>query len=115
MDELKPIVRHVTEVEPVPCPCGQSTRIITRADGAAVGLHVTELSGARKHYHEHTTEVYYVLEGEGQIELGEDVFDVRAGHAVYIPAGVPHRTIGVLKAIVVSAPAFDPNDEHLCD
>jgi quercetin dioxygenase-like cupin family protein len=32
----------------------------------------------------------YVLRGRARIRVGEDVHDVAAGHALYIPAGVPH-------------------------
>lgn len=115
MSAGKPFVRHLSDVTPVPCPCGVSARIITREDGCAVGLHVTELTDARKHYHRHTTEVYYVLEGEGEMEVGHERFAVRPGHAVHIPPGVAHRAVGAFKALIVVAPPFDPTDEHVFD
>ncbi|MCE5219002.1 cupin domain-containing protein [bacterium] len=115
MEQQVPIVRHVSEVTPVPCPCGESRRIITTADGAILGLHVTDLGGARKHYHQVTTEVYHILEGEGQIELDGALHEVRPGTTIYIPAGVAHRAIGSLKAVIATVPPFDASDEYLCD
>jgi mannose-6-phosphate isomerase-like protein (cupin superfamily) len=115
MKKQVPIVRHISEVTPVPCPCGESRRIITRADAAALGLHVTDLGGARKHYHRVTTEVYHILEGKGQIELDGTVYEVRPGTTIYIPAGVKHRAIGSLKAVIATVPPFDATDEYVCD
>lgn len=107
----RPIIRHLDEVEPVPCPCGQSVRLLTSADDVPSGLHITTLRNAQKHYHQRTTEVYYVLEGEGELELGEQRHAVRPGHVVFIPPGVPHRAIGQLRCLIVCTPPFDPADE----
>ncbi len=102
------------DVDPVACPCGQAHRIITSQDTADVGLHVTDLGGARSHYHRKTTEVYYIMEGVGEMELGDQVYAVRPGHAILIPPGVPHRAIGQFRAVIATVPAFDPDDEHMC-
>ena len=32
----------------------------------------------------------YILKGKARVGIGEDVFEVAAGDAVYIPDGVPH-------------------------
>lgn len=37
-------------------------------------------------------EALYVVSGAGQILVGEEVLDVRPGHAVYVGAGVRHAT-----------------------
>ena len=43
------------------------------------------------HLLEGTAEVYVVIEGTGEMEVGEDRFRVSAGDKVMIPAGVPQR------------------------
>ncbi len=75
-------------------------------------MHVVEISAeSRVHYHKRMTEFYYVLEGQGQIELDEQVFDIGPGSAVMIQPGCRHRAIGKLKILNVPVPAFDPDDE----
>ncbi len=107
----QPVVRHRDEVEPVPCPCGWSTRIITADDGAAMSAHVTHITQGAAHFHEITDEMYYIIEGEGYLELDGRTYPVRPGLAIYIPAGVTHRGWGDFKALIVVNPAFDPDDE----
>ena len=89
-------------------------RVITQEDSPNLGLHVTQIEDGEKHYHRLTTEVYYILEGHGQMELDDEVHDVAPGHVVYIPPGVSHRGAGGIKAIIVTTPAFDPGDEYIC-
>lgn len=42
------------------------------------------------HLHEHHTESVYVLEGTGEMILGDDTFIVRSGDFVFIPPKTPH-------------------------
>lgn len=114
---MPPLVRHVSEVSPVPCPCGQATRVITSKDGAPCSFHVTEIHVAERHYHERTTEVYSILEGTGKVELDGVWHDVRPGSVVLIPAGTKHRIIadGLIKTVVVAVPPFDERDEVVCE
>jgi mannose-6-phosphate isomerase-like protein (cupin superfamily) len=104
-------VRHVTEAPTVPCSCGESTRILAAADGLPCSLHVTHIRDAAKHYHRVTTEVYYVLEGTGRMELGDDVIELTPGTVVYLEPGTPHRAWGDVKTIVFGLPAFRAEDE----
>jgi mannose-6-phosphate isomerase-like protein (cupin superfamily) len=108
------LVRHLAEAPTVPCPCGQSTRIITRADTPACNLHVTFIKDSRRHYHRLCTEVYYILEGRGKMELNGDVVEVSPGTVVYIEPGTPHRLESAegVRTIVFGLPALDPADEH---
>lgn len=107
------LIRTLSEAPSVPCPCGVSTRPLTAADGAPLSLHVTAITDSARHYHRNTTEVYYILEGAGKIELNGVWHDVAAGAVVWIQPGTRHRVVSDagLKAIVVALPAFDPADE----
>ena len=56
-------------------------------------------------------EIYYVLEGEGAIELDGESFPLKPVMAVMIKPGCRHRAVGPLKIINVPVPVFDPEDE----
>jgi len=94
------------------CPCGESRRaFLDEADGVA-SLHIVDIStDARAHYHKRLTEIYYVLEGEGEMELDGERHPVRPGDAILIKPGCRHRAIGRLRVLNVPVPAFDPEDE----
>jgi mannose-6-phosphate isomerase-like protein (cupin superfamily) len=96
----------------VECPCGQTRRAFVDDPDRVASLHVVDISAeARTHYHKRLTEIYYILEGEGQMELDGERHPVRPGDAILIKPGCRHRAIGRLKVLNVPVPAFDPNDE----
>lgn len=107
------LIRKLADAPSVPCPCGVSTRPLTAADGAPCSLHVTAIRDSARHYHRRTTEVYYILEGTGKIELGDEWHDVGPGMTIWIEPGTRHRVVseGGIKTIVFGLPAFDPADE----
>lgn len=107
-------VRNPSEAPRVPCPCGFSTRIVSAKDGLGGSFHITEIRDSVKHYHAHTNEIYYILEGAGIVELDDVTHEIHPGQVITIPAGVRHRLKAddVVKTIVVAIPAFDPEDEH---
>jgi mannose-6-phosphate isomerase-like protein (cupin superfamily) len=107
------LVRRVADTLSVPCPCGTSTRVLTGADAAPCSLHVTTMREATRHYHRDTTEVYYILEGSGKMELNGDWVDVGPGTVVWVEPGTRHRVVSGagLKSIVFAIPAFNPDDE----
>lgn len=107
------LVRRLADAPTVPCPCGQSTRPLTAADGAPCSLHVTAIHDSARHYHRNTTEVYYILEGSGKMELNGDWVELEPGTVIWIEPGTRHRLVseGGVKTIVFGIPAFDPKDE----
>ena len=107
----KIIVRHVSDIEPVDCPCGKSTRILTQKDNPAISFHYTETREAKSHFHKKTSEIYYILEGRGQMFLGDELIELVPGLCIHIPPGIRHRVIGKINTLVVATPAFDPDDE----
>ncbi len=109
------VVRRTADAPTVPCPCGDSTRVLTAADGAPASLHVTSIRDAARHYHRATTEVYYILSGTGKIELNGDWIDLEPGTVVWIEPGTRHRLVSEegVKTIVFAIPAFDAADEFL--
>ena len=100
------------ELPPEDCPCGQARRAFVDDPDRVASLHVVDVSvDARVHYHKRMTEIYYILEGEGHIELDGERYAVRPGDAILIKPGCRHRAIGRLRVINVPVPAFDPEDE----
>lgn len=110
------VLTRVGELPPVECPCGQTRRAFLDDPEKVASLHVVDVTtDARTHYHKRLTELYYFLEGEGQMELDGRVLSVQAGDAVLIKPGCRHRAIRLpgkpLKLLNVPVPAFDPEDE----
>jgi mannose-6-phosphate isomerase-like protein (cupin superfamily) len=109
------VVRRDVDAATVPCPCGESTRILTAADHSPCSLHVTSIRDATRHYHRKTTEVYYILEGFGKMELNGNWVELAPGTVILIEPGTRHRLTsesdGGVKTIVFAIPAFDPADE----
>ena len=105
-------IARPAELAAVDCPCGETRRaFVAESDGVA-SLHVVEISAdARAHYHKGMTEMYYILEGAGEMELDGELHPVRAGDAILIKPGCRHRAIGRLRVLNVPVPAFDPRDE----
>ena len=107
------LIRKQAAAPSVTCPCGVSTRILTSADGAPCSLHVTSIKEATLHYHRETTEVYYILEGTGKIELNGQWYDLEPGTVIWIEPCTRHRVVSEagIKTIVFALPAFNPADE----
>jgi mannose-6-phosphate isomerase-like protein (cupin superfamily) len=105
-------IARPAELPAVDCPCGKTQRAFVRESDGVASLHVVEISAdARAHYHERMTEMYYILEGTGEMELDGERHPVRAGDAILIKPGCRHRAIGRLRVLNVPVPAFDPADE----
>lgn len=106
-------VADFSTITPAACPCGMSRRAYIAESERAVSFHVVDIKAdACYHYHKKLTEIYYILEGEGFLELDGDMLPVRSGMSALIKPGCRHRAIGKLKVINVVLPAFDPEDEH---
>jgi quercetin dioxygenase-like cupin family protein len=62
----------------------------------AMGMVVLEPRGGQVPWHEHEQEeVYLVLEGRGEMCIGEEREEIVAGQAVYIPSGEFHQLTNV--------------------
>lgn len=108
------LVRRPEDAVTVPCPCGQSTRFITGADVPVCNFHITFIQDSVKHYHKETTEVYYILQGRGKMELNDDVVEIEPGMVIYIEPHTPHRLESKegVRTIVFGVPALRPDDEY---
>jgi mannose-6-phosphate isomerase-like protein (cupin superfamily) len=94
-----------------------STRILTRADGDLANFHVTCITDSVKHFHKLCTEIYYILEGTGSLELGDDVVEVEPGTLVVIEPRTPHRLVSAagVRTLVLGIPALRDGDEYFVE
>jgi quercetin dioxygenase-like cupin family protein len=105
-------IANLGEIDPVKCPCGLARRAFAGVPGGVATMHYVEIhADAQVHYHKKMTELYLVLEGEGQIELDGKSFPLLPMMAVMIRPFCRHRAVGKLCIINVAIPAFDPADE----
>ena len=105
-------IAQLDEIAGVGCPCGISRRAFVSPDNPVATFHRVEIrSDARAHYHKRLTEIYYVLEGSGRMELDGRLVPVEPGTAILIKPTCRHRAVGEFTILNVVIPAFDPGDE----
>lgn len=67
-----------------------------------------------RHYHRVTEEIYFVLKGQGRMEVDGEVTHVRPGDAVLIPAGAWHQLenngTSELRILCCCAPPYSHDD-----
>jgi len=94
------------------CPCGWARRAFAGEPGHAASVHVVDIeTDSRTHYHKRMTEIYVILEGEGELELDGERVAVGPMTAIYIKPGCRHRAVGKLRILNIPIPAFDEGDE----
>ena len=107
------LVRHEGEAAKERSTCGWRHLLLSRADqalGLAAWAHVVDIDGSRAHYHRRSTELYYVLEGDGTVTLDGVEHAVRQGSIVQIPPGVVHSASGRVKVLVIGIPDIAEDD-----
>lgn len=70
--------------------------------------------GTVRHHHRASEEIYYLVEGEGTMELDGEERAVRAGDAILIPAGAWHTITASpatrLRLLCSCSPPYSPHD-----
>jgi len=78
------------------------------------GYHPSE--GEKKRIlNERSQKAYYILEGSGKIFVGDKAHEVEEQDFVFVPEKTAHALEGEFKALIVTAPPFDPEYEKLVD
>ena len=105
-------VAQLDELDGLSCPCGETRRAFTQLADAPASIHLVTISAdSRLHYHKTMSEIYLILDGEGHMEVDDDVIPLRPMTAVLIRPGCRHRAVGNLRLVNVPIPAFNPDDE----
>lgn len=106
-------VRHEDTAPRERSACGWRHRLISRHDAPhapAAWAHVVDIESAKLHYHRRATELYYVLEGAGQIILDGTWHELRKGSMAHIPPGVVHGARGRMRVLVIGIPDIAEDD-----
>jgi mannose-6-phosphate isomerase-like protein (cupin superfamily) len=107
------LIRHEGHTPRERSGCGWRYRLISREDAPlapAAWAHAVDIDGAKPHYHKRSTEIYYVLEGDGSILLDGVEQPVSKGSLVHIPPGVVHGARGRMRVLVVGIPDIAEDD-----
>lgn len=108
------LVRHEGHTPRERSACGWRDRLISSEDvvlSPAAWAHAVDIQDAKLHYHKRSTELYYVLEGSGQLLLDGVAHEVKKGSLAHIPPGVVHGARGRMRVLVVGIPDI-ANDDY---
>ena len=64
------------------------------------------------HFHPRAEEIYYILQGRGEMILAHEKHDVVPGDAIAIPPGVPHQIINHSSDPLIFLCCCAPGYEH---
>jgi mannose-6-phosphate isomerase-like protein (cupin superfamily) len=112
------LVRHEGHTARERSACGWRDRLISHEDAPlapAAWAHAVDIDGARMHYHKRSTELYYVLDGEGCVVLDGVEQSVTKGSLVHIPPGVVHGARGRMRVLVVGIPDIADDDYFVAE
>jgi mannose-6-phosphate isomerase-like protein (cupin superfamily) len=122
------IINRTRDVVPFTTKDGSTIREILaprNAPGAIQNQSLAEATLApgaatTPHYHPRTEEIYYIVQGTGEMRLGPEVQIVGPGDAVAIPPGAPHQIVNTqaqtdLLFLCCCAPAYSHEDTVLVD
>lgn len=74
------------------------------------GLNCFEPGQSQKvHAHGGADKLYYVVEGSGEFEVGEEIRQVSEGELLYVPADIPHGVLNNSDARLVVLIVISPN------
>jgi mannose-6-phosphate isomerase-like protein (cupin superfamily) len=69
------------------------------------------------HYHPQTEEIYFILEGQGRMQLDDQTSEVGPGDAIAIPPGARHQITNTgdvpLRLLCCCTPAYEHDDTVL--
>lgn len=112
------IIADLKEMEGRTFPARRRTRNLVggaspiQAENFSMGLVVLEPNGGQVPWHnQEQEEVYYIVEGEGEICLGQERRTIGTGQAVFIPPGEFHQLTNTsatpMKMLYCYGPAGD--------
>jgi mannose-6-phosphate isomerase-like protein (cupin superfamily) len=85
------VTRKVYETEELPNPHNVSARKLYDEEAAQV-VHLRLAPGQKLRKHITPVDVcFFILEGRGAVEIGDEVVEVEPDTLVESPAGIPHR------------------------
>ena len=113
--ETKYVALYEDELPTQKSICGIRKQFITRDMFENVSFSVLHITDATPHYHKKTTEFYYVVEGQGTLEVDGEKIPLRLGAFVMIKPTAVHKSYGDFRAIVAGSPAFSHEDTFIVE
>jgi mannose-6-phosphate isomerase-like protein (cupin superfamily) len=109
------IVTSVEGVEAFVTKDGSTIRELHHTEVQSLAEATLEVEQAtERHYHRVAEEIYFVLKGQGRMEVDGEVTHVRPGDAVLIPAGAWHQLenngTSELRILCCCAPPYSHDD-----
>lgn len=113
-------IRNISDQEPFTTKDGSTIRsILDRANAPVEKQSLAEArvpagGATQRHYHKLSEEFYFLLEGEGTMEIDGTIREVGPGDAVLIPSGAWHEIragrAGDLRFLCCCAPPYSHED-----
>lgn len=112
------IIRQLAHQEPFTTKDGSTIREVLNRENAPVQHQsLAEASlpaglATRRHFHRASEEFYFILEGEGTMEVDGESASVHPGDAVLIPPGAWHQIAALtdLRFLCCCAPPYSHED-----
>ena len=113
-------IRSLSQAEPFTTKDGSTIRELLGLPTAAVrNQSLAEATlppggATQRHHHRETEEIYYIVEGSGEMEIDGERAHVTPGDAILIPPGAWHEIradgAGELRFLCCCAPAYRHED-----
>jgi mannose-6-phosphate isomerase-like protein (cupin superfamily) len=108
-------VESAASAEPFTTKDGSTIRELHHTEAQSLAEATLEPGQAsERHYHARTEEIYFLLEGEGEMEVDGERRHVSPGDAVLIPAGAWHQLenngTSELRILCCCAPPYSHDD-----
>ena len=113
--DIKPfITKDRSEIRELMHPATHTSRQQSLAEAIVAPGQTTQL-----HRHGQTEELYHILEGSGEMQLGNERFTVIPGDTVCIPPGTPHcihnQADTRLRFLCCCTPPYSDDDTEILD
>ena len=111
-------VVRLSDQEEFRSTCGMRRDFVDVGTDEPLWFHYMRISDSRKHFHAKTTEYYFVVSGQGEMELGDETVAIEPGDMITVPPGVRHTsrptTDADLEILIVVRPASgaEAHEEH---
>ena len=93
-------------------PDGMGQVVVSGEETPAASIAVYDGTRTSPHAHHRCIEYLHILEGSGEVQVGDVEVPVVPGSLVVVPAGVRHSISGGLKALSTNVPALEVDDTN---
>jgi putative monooxygenase len=113
------IVVHEDEREGEPDICGEAIELLNPQTSGSKKISMATIlinpgKESIKHFHKEMEEMYYIIDGKGEVVIDGVEYEVKKGCAILLPIGSKHQVKNtgksILKFISVDSPPFDEED-----